>query len=294
LKATLKASTPRSQGRPKDVDSNQGADSNQEANMASQDVDSNHEGESNQEAESNQGAKANRGAESNQGAKANQEAEVNQGAKSNQDDKVLVKDIECAVKWLEHLYEPSEASKASTKRLYQVCKHFIYLIDVGGFCDTWRESQWGYDFMGSVDTVVEALKHANNFGDQVEDDEEQVVLQKLYDEGVEDVYDDASDQVNELLESLEANAGMAESKTYLQKLVARKQPLFATNVARLFGSLYLLRHLIVYDRGSHHGLRTTLLPKDVLDDAKEALKEAQDLGIHSLKSLYDFWETDSE
>ena len=277
-----------------DVDSNQGAgmasqdvDSNQGAGMASQDVESNQgAGMASQDVDSKQEAESNQGGESNQGADANQEADANQGVKSNQDDKVVVKETECAVKWLEHLYEPSEASKASAKRLYQVCKHFIYLIDVGGFCDTWRESQWGYYFMGCVDTLVEALKHANNFGDQVEDDEEQAVLQKLYDEGAEDVYDDDSD-FNELLESLEEK-GMVEAKAYLQKLIARKQPFFTSNAVRLYDSLDLLHHLIVDDNGRHHRFRTTILPKKVLDDAEEALKEAQDVGIHRVKRMYEF------
>lgn len=280
-------------------ESNQEAEASQDSDVANQGAASNQEAESNQEdkssqdvdvanqgAETNREAKTSQGGESNQGAEANQEAESNQEAGSSQDDKVLVKKIECAVKWLEHLYEPSEASKAITKRLYQVCKHFIYLIDVGGFCDTWRESQWGYYFMGTVDTLVDALKHANNFGDQVEDDEEQVVLQKLYDEGAEDVYDDDSD-FNELLESLEEK-GKVEAKAYLQKLIARKQPFFTSNAVRLYDSLDLLHHLIVDDNGRHHRFRTTILPKKVLDDAEEALKEAQDVGIHRVKRMYEF------
>ena len=203
----------------------------------------------------------------------------------------VLEDAASVAKWLRHLYEPSQASKVVTQRLHKLLKHFIHLIDVGRFLDDWRSSQWGYDFMGSVDVGLTALKKANNLGETVEKSNEAAALQRLYDEGIEDVYDDDSDKVDEVLNMLltcinqdhqdnQTNAAVIQAKQEIEQLKARMNPFLATNAQRIFDALNNLVGLLVYDGNT--------LPKDLLDDARQALNDAKRLGIHSIKRMWDF------
>ena len=193
------------------------------------------------------------------------------------------------IKWLRYLDEPSEAQMKSTQCLYDELKRLVVLIHRKGYCDHY--SQWGQYLSGDVDTALEALKEAKQLCGN--DDEEEAILKRLYEEGVDDVDDDMHEVMDALTKS-DVHPYMKLATVVITQLLEQKKPRFATNAVRLFDALTVLVDTIVYDeeeRGPSWvwGERVTSIPKYVMDGAKTALKEAQRCGNGTLDDrIYDF------
>jgi hypothetical protein len=196
------------------------------------------------------------------------------------------------IRWLQDFEEPSDAQIEITQRMYDELKRLVIEIHRCNYYDL--DPPYGYELWQSYDHGLQVAGEAqklcvvNSKGD-----EEEAVLKQLYEEedfADVDYYDDMSEYddmcaIVKVVGNDFDGPYMVAAKAVITQLLTLKKPLLPQTTNRMYYALYDL----VSD-----GARLDGMPKNLMNGAKAALKEAQRCDKRRVRHLYEYDKEEGE